>query len=426
MGKNRIFLKSFCYHFFDSVKCCRVEIRQKKIALNFLIILMLTSIATVFLGLRLWNIENRVNFSMDQGMFMIRAREIWINKEITLLGPPASPIVDGRHFFQGPITYYLLTGLELLGNWEVIKISWLMAILGLVGMWFLFKTIAMVANEKAAWIGALLYCFLPITINFSNFIWNPNFLLILTPIYLYFLVKAIKKNSRWLMFLAGIMGGVGLQFHFQFVPILGISAIYLLIKNRKIWWCFVLGAIIGYLPLIVFDIRNNFYNLRTIFLWLMIGDKKRGFFAYDYLVYIPILITIWSVKIKPKINILILTGVIIWSIVGIVNQKQSAYMPNNWTYKDLAKTEKIILEKSRGKFNVVNLLSGDSRFYSLRYLLKIDSENYKNIEELMVVEKKDRQKNIEESSLWEIREFGGKVVEILPINNEISLYIMSK
>ncbi|MFA7301699.1 MAG: glycosyltransferase family 39 protein [Candidatus Shapirobacteria bacterium] len=368
---------------------------------------------------------------MDQGLFMTRAREIWNNKELTLIGPSASPMVDGRHFFQGPAIYYLLVGLGLLGNWDVINISWLMVILGWIGMWFLFKTIMILANEKAAWLGALLYCFLPITIEFSNFIWNPNFLLFLMPIFMYFMVR-VENGKWWWTMMAGLMAGLCLQFHFQFVPILGLSTIYVFYKNKKTVWIFLLGILLGYLPLIIFDIRNNFYNLRTIFLWLMVGDKKRGILTHDYLTYIPLLLLIWSVKIKSKVNIFILIGIVIWSTIGIINQKQSAWMPDNWTYKDLVKTKAIISQKPRGKINVVNLLNGDSRFYSLRYLLEIDNinlgtvENYKEIEELMVIDKNENQNNIENSSLWEIKQFGGKVVESLPINNETSLYIMKK
>ena len=61
--------------------------------------------SVLFLWLRLYHIEERMNFSMDQGQSMLKAWEIWNEKKMVLIGPIASQTVNGRHFFHGPITY---------------------------------------------------------------------------------------------------------------------------------------------------------------------------------------------------------------------------------------------------------------------------------------------------------------------------------
>lgn len=387
--------------------------------LNWILVVFLV---VVFLGLRLWRIEDWLNFSMDQGLFMIRAKEIWDNKEITLLGPTASPIFEGRQFFQGPIIYYSLIVLGLIANWDPVKISGLIVLGNLMAAFFLFDAIKTMINKKMAWIGLILFCFLPITVEFSNFVWNPNVLLIVSSLLLWMMVK-----KRWCG--AGMVAGIGLQFHFQFTPIIGISLIYLFIKQRKVLLQYLTGLVIGYLPLIVFDIRNGFYNLNTIVGWALSGEKNRGIFVYDFLGYVPFLIGLFCLKVKPKIGMVIAGVVLIWSISWINQNKQSRWMPNNWTYTKLLKTAEIV-QRSEGSFNVVNLLNGDSRFYSLRYLLKDTAienvDNYSEIETLWVIGKGDDDKVIN-TNIYELNGFSPKIIERkYDMGDGINLYKLSK
>ncbi|MDD4027277.1 MAG: hypothetical protein PHO75_03780, partial [Candidatus Shapirobacteria bacterium] len=93
---------------------------KKRIIFNIgLIFLLIGS----FFFLRLYKIEERVNFSMDQGIFLLKSWDIYQNKKITLIGPTASPIVHGHQFFQGPLIYYSLILVMLMSNWNVIVAS---------------------------------------------------------------------------------------------------------------------------------------------------------------------------------------------------------------------------------------------------------------------------------------------------------------
>jgi hypothetical protein len=72
-----------------------------------------------------------------------------------------------------------------------------------------------------------------------------------------------------------------------------------------------------------------------------------------------------------------------YTTIEIYLGNQAKGMPKDWSYTSLKLTESIITQDVSGKFNVVNLLSGDTKFFPLRYLLKIkgkhveSSENYK-------------------------------------------------
>ncbi len=401
-------------------------------------ILIIVFFIVSFLFLRLYQIDRRVNFSMDQGLFALRSLQIFQNKELTLIGPPASPIVHTHQFFQGPLIYYSMIFILGISKWNPLISSYVLVGLNLISLWFLFAAIKTLFGKKIAELSLVVYIFLPASINFSNFLWNPNFLLILLPVFLWFLSKSIKSNKiKWFLG-AGVMAGICLQFHFQFTLILFLTLIFFIYK--KIKWheiiVFLIGIIAGYSPLLVFDLRNNFYNIKTIFEWLRFGgDEKFNFHIYYFLAFIP-LISIVAGMILNKLNnkfiqyglILIL---IIYSFFTKYTETEAFGMPKDWSYSELEKTSKIV-EQMGTNFNVVNLLSGDTRFYSLRYLLTKDQKNPRNVDsyqsadELFVVSYDMEEKTLN-NPVWEISSFGkAEIKNKWELNKKVNLYELVK
>lgn len=388
-------------------------------------IFLLIFVSVIFLGLRLWNLEKRINFSMDQGLFSLRAYEIWKNKEITLIGPPASPTVEGRQFFQGPLIYYSIVTLGLLSNWDPIKMGYLLCGLGLFANLILWRILKNVINEEVAWLYLILITFFPLSIKYSNFIWNPNFLLVIAPL----LIGSMLK--KW-YFVTGLLLGLGGQYHYQFVLMWIVVILFVWFKSKKIKNIIlvVAGIIIGWAPLIIFDIRNNFYNLRTILLWLQLKNSDKLVFQEYYLLYlVPILISLaayYLSKLNNKIKVIVLIIISYWGV------RSAIILNKKWTYSDLVETRNIIENQTDNKFNIVNLSDGDSRFYSLRYLLNLSNkkpesvENYKNIDALYVLVKKEEELKIKNSNLWEIREFNGEISQMWPINSYFNLFLIKK
>jgi hypothetical protein len=259
-------------------------------------------------------------------------------------------------------------------------------------------------------------------------------LLFLTPIYGFILSRAslTKKNIWWIG--SGIMAGFCLQFHYHFILIIGLSLLFLIFKKEKVFYIsqYLGGIIVGFSPLIVFDLRNNFYNLETIWKWLRFGgDTKFNFQIYYVMAFFPLataLLTRFINKYLKRTETIILTLVVIWGVVYVINQKQALGMPRNWHYSDLKVAEKIIKGDNNNDFNVVNLLSGDTRFYSLRYLLEIDNKKPKNVDEYRLIKRLWVVSNEEESEVinkkvWEIESFKPKKAETkIRLNNNIYLY----
>jgi len=371
-----------------------------------------------FFFLRLYKIEERVNFSMDQGIFLLRSWDIYQNKEITLIGPPASPIVNGHHFFQGPLIYYSIVLIMLISGWNLIIASYFLVFLNFLALIFLYLATNKIFNKKIATITVLLFVFIPVSISFSNFIWNPNFLLILTPVFIFLGSKAFVDKKWWLYFVLGILGGMCFQYHFQFVLILLFTFLFLIIKKQKLKniLLFIGGVLIGYLPLLIFDLRNNFYNIKTIFEWLKYGsDQKLSIPIYYFLSLVPFicLVLAWIInKIKNKtILFLLLICLIGYSFYIKINRKEYFEMPSGWNYLLQKKVVNKIMENGcPNNFNVASTISGDTRSYDLRFLLiarnckPMGVEEYPRAEKLFLIAPINRPPETE--TVWEVSSLG--------------------
>lgn len=388
-----------------------------------------------FVFLRCWKIEERINFSMDQGESLLRVRELWKNRELTLLGPPSSLTVFGRQFFFGPMVYYLLMGIMLLANWQPIRGAVILVLLNLGSMIFLYLGVKKLINKKVARLSCLLWVFCPASIDYSNNLWNPSLMLLIIPVAIYFFALTAKRGKFFDFGLLGLSLGVGLQLHFQVAILIGLAAFFIIIRKEGkgiFWYC--LGLIIGYAPLLLFDIRNNFYNIKTMWEWLIWGQKTElKLFDYYFLSWWPIIIIIlgWMANKYRYLGIIIM--IVLTVIAGkTLDRTQAKGMPGFWNYEDLEKTQKIISEQKNEKnFNIVNLLSGDTRFWPLRYLLTIKGiepmpiDKYGEAEQLMVVAYNNQK--VIDNPVWEISSMGkSKIDNVWQINEQVSLYRLVK
>lgn len=409
---------------------------KKKVIRNKIIIILLIG---CFFFLRLYKIEQRINFSMDQGLFLLRSWDIYQNKEITLIGPTTSIIVHGRQFFQGPLIYYSLILLMLISNWNIIAAACFLVFFNFLALVVLYIAAEKIFNKKIAVITAIFYIFLPVTINFSNFLWNPNFLLILTPFFIFLGAKSLIYKKWWNYLIWGILGGICFQFHFQFALILLFTFLFLIFKKqniKNIGW-FISGALVGYSPLLIFDLRNNFYNIKTILEWLKFGgDEKFGFQIYYFLSFVPFICLGfgWLInKLKNK-NFLILLMIIFigYSFGKVLKQKEAFGMPKGWNYSLQKETiKKILINGCPSDFNVASTLNGDTRAYDLRFLLirngckPMDVDKYPEIKTLFLVAPKERRP--ENETVWEINSMGKvKIKREEKLNEAVIFYELEK
>lgn len=274
-------------------------------------LILIVFLLVLFIGIRSVHFPTRFNFSTEQAVFASKSHEIWTEKKLELLGPPISYRLNGRYLFQGSITYYMILLFLVPANFDPVISSYLFMLFCAFMMIPLYYGAKMLTSQRKALFVVLIYGLLPLYIDYTTFFWNPNFQFSLIPLLVLGMGLHHKtKQLRYLVFV-GFFSGVLLLFHYQFfLVILILSFFYLKIKKlpyRDIG-LFVLSVLTGFGPMVVFELRNQFYNTQTLILFLRNAQRvfggTKGFHlnGHYFLSVLLILILLFLVRVRWKLT----------------------------------------------------------------------------------------------------------------------------
>ena len=255
----------------------KVKTLQRQLKDPFIISLLVILLAGIFL--RFFRFEGFVTFLGDQGRDALIMKRIVTLEHIPGVGAPSSI----GHVFLGPFYYYfmapwiLLSGLNPIGpaigvgifSTLFIGISYFVAL-----DLFKKKTIALFMATAVA--------FSYILIWLSRFSWNPNLLPLFALLAVYTFIKALEESKLKYFVLSGLFFSFCIQFHYVALAsglcVVGYMLWYLyktrdlIMKSLINIFAMISSFIVGILPLIVFDIRNDFINFKS-FLGIFSEDQ---------------------------------------------------------------------------------------------------------------------------------------------------------
>lgn len=397
---------------------------------NFLI---LCSIFIFAYLVRFYNFEDRVIFWTEQA----RSLE-------TSLGYLEKPSLLGQEYFRqdsnshiiysGALFNWALLPVILFSKYDVIKITTFFGFLNILTGLLVFLVARRFFGIKTAFYSSILFLFNGLMIYHSLFIWNYNFLPLIGLMVFHLTLQNSSQYKLNIFFWLGLISGIGISLQIWFVVFALISLLVNMFKSKqKIYslLLFLLGIIIGNLPLIIFDLRHDFYQIRTIWQYLLdtLNSVSDANFAYYYLLPLVPVVTIFFGWLLSKINFIF--SVILISLYLLLNYKLQI-TNSNLTVSEIDFTTRIIYNDVKGDFNITSLIDFDKRFYAGRYLLRyiyqknvLGVEEYKNIKTLYVLAPIDY--NFQKSDTWEITAGGKyKILKMKNINNNYSLFKLTK
>jgi hypothetical protein len=236
--------------------------KDKHKVFHFILVLLIFG---AFLFFRFYNLSGRVLFGWDQERDALATANILAGK-LTLLGPR---VQGPTGFFLPPYFFYLLTPFYALVKGSPV------AIINFIVFWstLFFTTsyliISKIFNKWVAFLFLALWTVNPLAVSMDTIAWNPVVIptLFIVFIYLYYLCLKTAKNSN--IFLLGLIFGLGVSFHTQFIftSLLLTPLLIDLIKNKKfsLFGYLITGVIVPFLPILFFDLRHNFLNIKQLF-----------------------------------------------------------------------------------------------------------------------------------------------------------------
>mgnify|MGYP001017982475 CR=1 FL=1 len=237
-------------------------------SVSFKVKIILTSLI-VFLALflRLYEIKGHTAFNIDQARDLIVILSHLEEKEPLLLGPKASI----GNFHVGPFYYYLITPVVALFPNSPLAPAVLVALIDslTVGLLVLFFTTFFTFTSGL--VAGVLYATSPLAIQYGRFAWNPNPIPFFTMAFLYFCFRFYKRHSLPDYMLACLMCGLAVQLHYQAVllllPLGLVTLLTLGKKTIKLIGGGLLTFIACFLPFILYECKNDFFNFKNIYLY---------------------------------------------------------------------------------------------------------------------------------------------------------------
>ncbi|KKR74120.1 MAG: hypothetical protein UU16_C0005G0007 [Candidatus Woesebacteria bacterium GW2011_GWA2_40_7] len=263
--------------------------KNRKKLISFLLAI---TVFTLYIFFRSYNLPGRLGFGWDQERDAVTVSNILAGK-LTLLGPR---VQGPSGFFLPPYFFYILTPFYLLTGLNPIATN----------VFIIFWS--------------------------TLFAWNPVVVPLLFISLIYLIYLYLKKIKAKYIFLAGIIFGMGLSSHLQFLFIAPMFAPLLIdifkCKKYKHFILLILGSVIPFVPILFFDLRHNFLNLnliagftksvgegvgRVLMVWervssFMVGGSPSVLLAITIYLFVSVGLFVTATRIKDIVQRRVLFG----------------------------------------------------------------------------------------------------------------------
>lgn len=218
---------------------------------------ILITIIAVSAFMRLYRINDYMEFLGDQGRDVVIVRDFLKNGNLFFIGPQTSI----GNMYLGPFYYYFIAPALLLFNFSPIGPAFFVALLSVLTTFLIYKILAKYFDDKTGLIAALLFAISPVVIKYSNFSWNPNIMPLFALLFIYF----IDQKRYVYATLAFIMC---LNSHYLALILLLPAVFIILLDYKKFnYKNFIYPVIIFLLslvPQLLFDLKHNGQNIKAL------------------------------------------------------------------------------------------------------------------------------------------------------------------
>ena len=246
---------------------------------------MLIIIIGIFL--RFYRIRELTTFLSDQAIELSGARQI-LHGDLALIGIKTS----NSEVRNGAVMYYVLAPFLYFFSLDPIAggiLQSLLSISTVILVYFLGKRFI---NDNAGLFAALFVSASPLLVKFSRQTMLAFYPLFFTTLGLLFAIKIIKSEKKYFKYiiLLGFLTGFVLQIHYSTVSLFLFSCLLPVIFKLKIkkllyYFWFSGGFILGVSPLIIFELRNRFFNSKMFLAYLSGNHIDTLHFSFNHVFY---------------------------------------------------------------------------------------------------------------------------------------------
>lgn len=216
----------------------------------------------VYCFFRFYNLPQKFGFDWDAERDANVVKDI-INGKFTLIGPR---VLGPSGFFLPPYFYYLLTPFYWITKLDPRAILYFLYAYNILFLTVALFVLSKIFSHKLALVFVAVLAVVPYAISMDTVSWNPILIPLVFLFFLYLLHKyELSGNVKWLFFSA-VCFSLGVSFHVQFAfyGLFFLPVFYKSYRKIKKILLVALGVILPFFPLLLFDVRHEFINLRLL------------------------------------------------------------------------------------------------------------------------------------------------------------------
>lgn len=228
------------------------------------------------LYIRLIHLLELFHFTYDESVFAFIGKRLFINKHISLIGG-----VTPFHVHVGPYFYWFSAILLYISNFNPSGWGVFSAIFSGVTILLLYTYCKEVYTHRVALIASLIYSFSLYINIFERHYWGLYFNPTISIVVFYCLMKIISGKNRFFLLLGLILA---FAFHndlttLVFLPLVTWTFIKFKINiiNNRYALIGVFIFLLSFVPLIIFDLKHDFVNIKGVNQYFSEAKKSTGF-----------------------------------------------------------------------------------------------------------------------------------------------------
>lgn len=232
-------------------------------------------ILAVLLGifLRYWNLAETLHWTFDEDVYAFQLKWIVVNHHIPLIGVSAAPL--GMEL--GPLFYWTMAVPFWIGQLNPVFMGGIASAFGVVTIPLVYIVAKRELGKRSAIFSSFIYASSFLIVMFDKHFWSVTPQIIISFLVILSLLKIIGKKYIWMVFL-GLVLGFAVQSDLLSVvhfPLVLITFWYFKVPLKS---KFTLAGIASFLtlqlPLVLFDLRHNFYSTRALLRFIQGGSSN--------------------------------------------------------------------------------------------------------------------------------------------------------
>ncbi len=243
-----------------------------------------------------------MEFLGDQGRDVVIVSNFLKHFDLMFIGPQTSI----GNMYLGPFYYYLMAPFLLMFNYSPVGPAVMVVLFALATTYLIYYVyLKLFKNHLFALLSSLLYAISPVAIKYSNFSWNPNIMPFFALAFFYISYQVIFLKKYKLLPILAICFSMALNSHYLALILVPIFFFYLLIntyqtknnllvifkQNIKPLLYSLLVLLIFLSPLILFDLKHNGQNIKSIYSFFAYRQTTVNLKAYKAL---PQIVPLWT------------------------------------------------------------------------------------------------------------------------------------